>query len=133
MFRAKVFPLSQSLARSVLPSVSHRAVHVSCARRGNKKAIRKDMRKRRTVVEYEKERLLLRAMVRNKIVPEIVQRKVQQDMASQPRDASITRVRNRCVQTGRGRAVLTDFGLCRMKFRKLADFGMIAGLTRSSW
>jgi len=37
-----------------------------------------------------------------------------------PRDSSATRVRNRCVLTGRGRGVYEKFGLCRHMFRKLA-------------
>ena len=99
----------------------------------NLKAIRKDQHRRQTVVKFEKDRLHLRAILRNKILPEVVQRKASADLASHPRDASVTRVRNRCVQTGRGRGVVTEFGLSRMKFRKLADFGMLAGVTRSSW
>lgn len=85
------------------------------------------------MAEFEKERLHLRAILRNKILPEIVQRRASAELARHPRDASVTRVRNRCVQTGRGRGVVGEFGLSRMKFRKLADFGMLAGVTRSTW
>lgn len=85
------------------------------------------------MAQFEKERLHLRAILRNKILPEVVQRKASEELARHPRDASITRVRNRCVQTGRGRGVVGEFGLSRMKFRKLADFGMLAGVTRSTW
>ena len=85
------------------------------------------------MASFEKDRLHLRAILRNSILPEAVQRKAREDLASHPRDASITRVRNRCVQTGRGKGVVGEFGLSRMKFRKLADFGMLAGVTRSTW
>ena len=85
------------------------------------------------MAEFEKERLHLRAILRNNILPEVVQRRASAELACHPRDASITRVRNRCVQTGRGRGVVGEFGLSRMKFRKLADFGMLAGVTRSTW
>ena len=50
-----------------------------------------------------------------------------------PRNSSRTRVRNRCLLTGRGRAVLTRFGLCRNEFRRLAHMGQITGVTKSSW
>ena len=110
-----------------------RFLHVSTACQRNLKMIRRDQHRRQTVAKFEKERLHLRAVLRNKILPEVVQRKASADLASHPRDASITRVRNRCVQTGRGRGVVREFGLNRMKFRKLADFGMLAGVTRSSW
>lgn len=119
--------------RHLTPLVGSRCVHVSCASCSNLKAIRRDKHRRQTVAKYENDRLHLRAIVRNNILPEVVQRKAKLDLANQARDASITRVRNRCVQTGRGRGVVTEFGLSRMKFRKLADFGMISGVTWSSW
>lgn len=50
-----------------------------------------------------------------------------------PRNTSATRVRNRCELTGRPRAYMRKFGLCRIKFRELALTGMIPGVTKSSW
>jgi small subunit ribosomal protein S14 len=50
-----------------------------------------------------------------------------------PRNSSFTRVRNRCVVTGRQRAFLRKFGLSRIAFRELALRGMIPGVTKSSW
>ena len=97
------------------------------------KMIRRDKARRKCVAQYESERLRLRAIVKNKLLPEIVQQKAREQLASHPRDASVTRICNRCVATGRARGVVTDYGLCRMKFRKLADFGHISGMTRSSW
>lgn len=94
---------------------------------------RKDLYRRRCVASHYRERMPLQAMVRNRILPEVVQRKARADIASQPRDACATRIRNRCTTTGRGRGVITEYKLCRMKFRELADFGLISGLTRSSW
>lgn len=85
------------------------------------------------MAQHARERLQLRAIVKNKLLPEIVQRKAKEQLANQPHDASVTRVRNRCVMTGRGRGVITEYGLCRMKFRKLADFGHLSGMTRSTW
>ncbi|RDD29412.1 30S ribosomal protein S14 [Prosthecochloris sp. ZM] len=50
-----------------------------------------------------------------------------------PRNSSATRVRNRCVLTGRGRGVYEKFGLCRHMFRKLALEGKIPGVKKASW
>ena len=85
------------------------------------------------MADYEFEKLQLKAIVKNKILPEIVQKKAKEDMALHPKDSSIARVKNRCVLTGRPRGVLTEYGLCRMKFRHLADHGYICGMKRSSW
>lgn len=40
---------------------------------------------------------------------------------------------NRCGYCGRPRAFLRKFGMCRICFRKLAGFGLIPGVTKSSW
>ncbi|MCS7086982.1 MAG: 30S ribosomal protein S14 [Bacteroidia bacterium] len=50
-----------------------------------------------------------------------------------PRDSSPVRLRNRCLLTGRPRAYLRRFGLCRVKFRELALEGKIPGVTKASW
>lgn len=50
-----------------------------------------------------------------------------------PRDASPTRVVNRCEVTGRRRAFIRRFKLSRITFRELASQGMIPGVTKSSW
>jgi small subunit ribosomal protein S14 len=44
-----------------------------------------------------------------------------------------TRVRSRCPLCGRPRAYMRDFNMCRICFRRLAQDGMIAGLTKASW
>jgi len=54
-------------------------------------------------------------------------------LAMLPRDASPTRLVNRCEITGRRRAFLRRFRLSRISFRELASAGMIPGVTKSSW
>lgn len=50
-----------------------------------------------------------------------------------PRNASPTRLRNRCAITGRPRGTFRRFGLSRSKIRELAFRGEIPGVTKSSW
>ena len=50
-----------------------------------------------------------------------------------PKNSAPTRIRNRCRLTGRSRGYLSKFGLCRNEFRRLASFGQIPGVTKSSW
>ena len=50
-----------------------------------------------------------------------------------PRDASPSRVRNRCSQTGRSRGYLRKFGISRIALRDLALQGQIPGVVKSSW
>ena len=50
-----------------------------------------------------------------------------------PRNASPTRVRNRCNITGRSRGYVGRYGVSRIKFRELALAGMIPGVRKASW
>ncbi|MGM0506198.1 MAG: 30S ribosomal protein S14 [Bacteroidota bacterium] len=50
-----------------------------------------------------------------------------------PRNASPTRVRNRCNLTGRSRGYISKYGVSRIKFRELALDGKIPGIRKASW
>ena len=50
-----------------------------------------------------------------------------------PRNSSPTRWKNRCIETGRPRAYMRQFGLSRISFREHASKGEIPGVTKSSW
>ena len=50
-----------------------------------------------------------------------------------PRNASPTRLHNRCKLTGRPHGYMRKFGICRICFRELASKGQIPGVKKSSW
>jgi small subunit ribosomal protein S14 len=50
-----------------------------------------------------------------------------------PRDASPTRLHNRCEVTGRPRGYLSKFKVSRIVFRELAHQGQIPGVKKASW
>jgi small subunit ribosomal protein S14 len=50
-----------------------------------------------------------------------------------PRDASKSRIRNRCQITGRPRGYMRGFGISRIVFRELANQGMLPGVKKASW
>jgi small subunit ribosomal protein S14 len=54
-------------------------------------------------------------------------------LAKLPRNSSPTRLKNRCVETGRPHAYMRTFGLSRIAFREHASKGEIPGVTKSSW
>jgi small subunit ribosomal protein S14 len=83
--------------------------------------IARNERKKQTVEKYAELRLKLKA------------EKDYVGLSMLPRDASPTRLINRCVITGRRRAFLRRFSLSRITFRELASAGMIPGVTKSSW
>lgn len=83
--------------------------------------IERNDRKRATVAKYAALRAELKA------------KKDYAGLSALPRDASPTRVVNRCQLSGRRRAFLRRFKLSRIAFRELASNGMIPGVTKSSW
>jgi small subunit ribosomal protein S14 len=54
-------------------------------------------------------------------------------LAKLPRDASPTRLVNRCSMTGRRHGYLRKFGCSRLTFREAALSGLIPGVTKASW
>ena len=50
-----------------------------------------------------------------------------------PRNSSAVRLHNRCGLTGRPKGYMRKFGICRVKFRQMANDGKIPGITKSSW
>ena len=83
--------------------------------------IARNERKARTVAKYSDLRHKLKA------------EKDYIGLTMLPRDASPTRLVNRCAYSGRRRAFLRRFRLSRISFRELASHGMIPGVTKSSW
>jgi len=57
----------------------------------------------------------------------------QHRLQALPRNASPTRLRNRCSITGRPRGTFRMFGLGRNKLREAALRGDIPGLIKASW
>ena len=57
----------------------------------------------------------------------------QRRLQELPRNASPTRLRNRCSLTGRPRGTFRMFGLGRNKLREAALRGDIPGLIKASW
>ncbi|HSX31821.1 MAG TPA: 30S ribosomal protein S14 [Candidatus Saccharimonadales bacterium] len=54
-------------------------------------------------------------------------------LARLPRNSSPTRLKNRCVETGRPHGYMRTFGLSRISFREHASKGEIPGVTKASW
>ena len=50
-----------------------------------------------------------------------------------PRNAFKTRKVNRCAVSGRARGYHRKFGVSRIALREMSNFGVIPGVTKSSW
>ncbi len=83
--------------------------------------IERNKRKRETVKKYAAQRAELKA------------RRDYAGLSKLPRDASPSRVVNRCSMTGRRHGYLRKFGCSRLTFREAALNGLIPGVTKASW
>lgn len=54
-------------------------------------------------------------------------------LAKIPRNAFKTRSTNRCAVSGRSRGYHRKFGISRIALRELSNYGLIPGVTKSSW
>lgn len=75
----------------------------------------------------------LRTISKDVSLPLTERMEARAKLAQMPRNTAETRVRHRCVITGRPRGNFRKFGLSRIKFRELAHNGEISGVTKSSW
>ena len=95
--------------------------------------VEREKRRAGIVKKYAVKRAKLKELIRSpKSSPE-ERLAAQAALQSMPRDASPSRLRNRCAITGRSRGVYRKFGLARVKIREVAARGEIPGLTKASW
>ena len=96
-----------------------------------KSVIARNLKRQKTVQKYAKKRAELKEQA---LSPNYEKRMAALEALQKlPRNASPTRVRNRCQVTGRPRAVMRRFGISRIKLREIAMSGEIPGLHKSSW
>lgn len=83
--------------------------------------IERNKRKAETVKKYAAQRAEMKA------------KRDYAGLAKLPRDASPSRLVNRCSVTGRRHGHLRKFGFSRLTFREAALNGLIPGVTKASW
>jgi small subunit ribosomal protein S14 len=95
--------------------------------------INREEKRRRMVKKYAAKRAELIAVIDDVKRSDEERMTAREKMQALPRDASPTRLRNRCSLTGRPRGVFRKFGLCRNMIREIAMKGEIPGVIKASW
>ncbi len=95
--------------------------------------VQRNLRRQRLVKKYAAKRAILKVKVCDAKLPIEERFTAQLELSALPRDSSITRVRNRCALTGRGRGYYRKFGISRICLRTLASCGELPGVTKASW
>ena len=93
----------------------------------------RELKREQTVAKYAKKRAELKAAIANPNSTPEQRWEAQIALQKQPRDASASRLRNRCRITGRPHGVYRKFGLGRNKLREAAMRGDVPGLVKASW
>lgn len=95
--------------------------------------INREEKRRKLVKKYAAKRAELKAVFKDLNRSEEERMEALQRLQAMPRNASATRLRNRCQLTGRPRGVFRKFGLCRNKIREIAMRGEVPGVAKASW
>lgn len=95
--------------------------------------IERQKKREETVKKYAKKRAELKAMSVDVNLSDDERWEAQLSLQKLPRNASPTRLRNRCALTGRPRGVYRKFGLGRNKLREATMRGDVPGLRKASW
>jgi small subunit ribosomal protein S14 len=95
--------------------------------------INRNEKRSKTVKKFAVKRAALLAVINDFKQPEDERMAARMQLQQLPRNASPTRIRNRCKLTGRPRGVYRKFGLGRNKLRDIAMRGEIPGMTKASW
>lgn len=98
-----------------------------------KSAIERDNRRRKLVAQYAAKRAELKAIANDDMLTNEERFRARLKLAKLPRSSSKTRVRNRCLISGRPRATYRKFKVSRIALRDMASLGLIPGMVKSSW
>ena len=80
--------------------------------------------------EVKRQRLVAKYAAKRKALKEAGD---YEGLQSIPKNASPVRLHNRCKITGRPKGYMRQFGISRVLFRKMANFGKIPGVKKASW
>jgi small subunit ribosomal protein S14 len=95
--------------------------------------IERQKKREKMVQQYAKKRAELKLSAVNVNLSDDERWEAQLKLQALPRNASPTRLRNRCSETGRPRGYYRKFGLSRTKLREATMRGDVPGLRKASW
>ena len=96
-------------------------------------AVQRNLKRQLLTKRFAAKRAQLKAIARNKDLPVEERFTAQLKLAALPRNSAPSRIRNRCLITGRPRGFYRKLGMSRIALRELASNGFIPGMVKSSW
>jgi len=98
-----------------------------------KTRVLRDIKRRKAILATEVVRRAYLYVARNQTLSPQVRHQAQLQLNTFPKDTRPATVKNRCTESGRGRGIMSEFGLCRFQFRLKAIRGELAGVQKASW
>ena len=98
-----------------------------------KSLVERDKKRRILYKQFEPKRRVLKSIIYNHGISNEQRSEAQSALCKLPRNSSRTRIKNRCVVTGRSKGVYKYFKISRIQLRNLALNGKIGGYSKVSW
>ena len=98
-----------------------------------KSMVNRELKRQKTVAKYADKRAELKRKMLDMNLSEEEREEAQRKFHALPRNASPSRLRNRCNLSGRPHGYYRKFGLSRNKLREAAMRGDVPGLVKASW
>ena len=98
-----------------------------------KNIVNRDQKRRNLFLKNELKRVQYKSIIKNFFISGDKKDEYVMKLNKVKRNSSKVRVQNRCVLTGRGKAVYRFCRLSRIRFRELASQGLLLGVSKSSW
>ena len=98
-----------------------------------KSAVNRNEMVKALVAKYADKRAALKATANDESLPLEERFEARLKLAKLPRNSSATRLKNRCLVTGRPRSYYRKLKMSRIALRDLASFGQVPGMVKSSW
>ena len=95
--------------------------------------LEKDKKRRLIFQKYEKKKLILKVLSKDKRLDEFSRLLFRIKLSQYPKNASKTRVVNRCLSTGRAHGISRFFKMSRIEMRQYLLRGYLYGIKKASW
>ena len=98
-----------------------------------KALVQRELKRVKTVERFAQKRAVLKKIINDSNASYEEKNEARTKLQKLPRNASPSRLRNRCAISGRPKGFYRKFGLGRNKLREEAMKGNIPGLHKASW
>jgi ribosomal protein S14 len=94
---------------------------------------KKDKERREIYKQAEKNKNIYKMLRRNEMLDQETRNYFNTLLTSSSKDSSISRIKNRCIETGRSRGIISAYRISRMRFREYLKESLISGVKKRSY